>query len=57
MEELSRKPFFSVALLVIAVGVVTILAFTIVFARMPKYPDSDTLVKQKLDAYFDKINA
>jgi len=28
----------------------------IVFARMPKYPDLDQLVKNKLDSYFDKIN-
>ena len=42
--------------LIIAIAIISIVAVSIIFAKMSSYPDLDTLVKNKLDAYFDKIN-
>lgn len=47
----------SVVLLVVAISIETLVTIAIIFAKMPNYPDLDTLVKNKLDIYFDKINA
>lgn len=53
----STLRIISVVLLVISIFVVSIVAIAVIFAKMPSYPDLDTLVKNKLDAYFDKINS
>ncbi len=57
IENSTTLRIISVVLLVIAIAVESIIAVAIIFAKMPSYPNLDTLVKGKLDSYFDKINA
>ena len=56
IEQRSWLRIISVVVLIIAIAIISIVAVSIIFAKMPSYPDLDTLVKNKLDSYFDKIN-
>lgn len=57
LQNSATLRIISVLLLVFAILIESMVTFAVIFARMPNYPDLDTLVKNKLDVYFDKINA
>lgn len=57
LQNSASLRIISVLLLVLAILIESMVTFAVIFARMPNYPDLDTLVKNKLDVYFDKINA
>jgi hypothetical protein len=47
---------FSLVLLGIATTVFLFIALSIIFAKIPEFPSLQTLVKSKVDHYFDNIN-